>query len=92
MSSPAPRLVPAPAASAGSRAVRAWRAWIGFGLRVADFQSRIVLAWVYFALVAPLGLLVRLVSDPLRSRRGKAASYWVPRPQHDPAADARRQF
>lgn len=57
---------------AGGEAVRA-------GLRrVAEFQARLLLLLLYLGLVAPVGLLLRLVADPL-GRRRPASSNWRPR-------------
>jgi len=45
-------------------------------------MRRIALAMLYFGVVSPVGLAIRLVRDPLRRRwEPDAASYWqTPRP------------
>jgi hypothetical protein len=70
------------------------RGWRAFNARLGEFQSRIFLAWFYFLLVTPFGLLTRLTSDRLHLRPPRAASLWQERaetPRPDPAR-ARRQF
>jgi hypothetical protein len=42
-------------------------------------RSRPVLAIVFFLLVTPVGLVLRVLRDPLRRRRQReVASYWEP--------------
>jgi hypothetical protein len=51
--------------------------------------SRLSVALLYFAVLTPLGLLLRLLGrDPLRLRRDPATpTYWLPRPRR-PRADS----
>jgi hypothetical protein len=49
---------------------------------LGDYVARTVLALLYCALL-PLGLGVRLLSDPLRLRTRGASSHWLPRPAPD---------
>lgn len=45
--------------------------------RVADFQARILLSFIYVLFVLPVGLIVRLTEDGLGVRvRGGRESYW----------------
>lgn len=67
------------------------------GLSYAAFPigwvvSHLVLAMVYFLVVTPIGLVMRLVGhDPMRRRcDGGATSYWIERPAS--AVGARRYF
>jgi hypothetical protein len=41
-------------------------------------RSRPVLAIVFFLLVTPVGLVLRVLRDPLRRRQREVASYWEP--------------
>ena len=79
------------------------RLWDGFKrvmCVVGDFQARLILTVLYIIMIAPMGLIVRAVSDPLRIRRPADASvdsYWIPRveendPKETPLDEARRQF
>lgn len=72
---------------------RLWQRWKAFAAELGDFQGRILLAWFYFIIVTPFGLLVRLSSDPLNLRIGQKTTGWVNRPTANPDLDnARRQF
>jgi hypothetical protein len=54
-------------------------------------MSRIVLTVLYVVLVAPAGLVVALLADPLRIKRWRGSS-WSPWTQdNDSLARARRQ-
>ena len=55
-------------------------AWMRFAAALGHVNSRVLLTLVYYIVVAPYGLVSRLVGrDPLR-RRGRAGeSYWVER-------------
>lgn len=54
--------------------------------------SHVVLAVVYYGVVTPIGLIMRLVGyDPMQRRLDpRADSYWIERPRRD--ADAGRYF
>jgi Saxitoxin biosynthesis operon protein SxtJ len=62
-----------------------YRAWMRFGQAIGGVMSTVLLTVLYFAVVTPVGLLMRAFgTDPI-ARRGKAASYWRP---HPPRGDA----
>lgn len=70
---------------------QAWAGWQRLARRISEFQSRLLLMVLYGLLVIPVGLVLRLVSDPLRRRR-PAASNWTPRaPAPATLDEARRQ-
>ncbi len=46
---------------------------------VGDFQSRLVLALVYFVVVPPFALIARLAGDPFDKRTRPGHSHWKPR-------------
>ncbi|MBM3296543.1 MAG: hypothetical protein FJY83_02980 [Candidatus Aminicenantes bacterium] len=72
---------------------RAWTGWKRFSKRMGNFQSRMLLSWIYFLLVTPFGLAVRLFSDPLRIKKRRAASHWIERPEVKPDLEsAGKQF
>jgi hypothetical protein len=69
-----------------------WVRWKAIAHVIGDFQSRLLLSLFYFVVFAPLGVGVRLLGDPLRTRSG-AGTRWLERPvPADVAAWARRQF
>ncbi len=71
--------------------VALWQGWKRFARRLADFQGRVLLTLLYGVLIVPGGLVLRLVSDPLRRRRPQTSN-WIPRPPAPATLDeARRQ-
>ena len=65
------------------------RLWLRFGLLLHRIVSPIVLGIMFFGVVTPTGLLMRLLGkDPLRLKfeRG-AASYWIDRVPPGPAPE-----
>lgn len=68
-----------------------WDKWRAFGHWMADVVGRVVMLVLYFTLVAPFGLGVRLFSDPLKMRA--LAPHWQARIDEAPSlADAGRTF
>jgi hypothetical protein len=67
---------------------RLWRGWKRIAHRAAEFQSRVILALLYWIVVVPVGLLRG------RARRRTAAPEWKTRAVTGPVTieDARRQF
>jgi hypothetical protein len=54
------------------------RLWQKLGLLLSKIVGPIVLALVFFAVVTPVGLLMRSAGkDPLRLRRHARSSYWI---------------
>ena len=66
------------------------RAWTKFGLLLHNIVSPLALGILFFLVVTPPGLLMRLFGkDPLRLRFDPAAtSYWIKRDPPGPAADS----
>lgn len=56
---------------------RIWECWKVIAHAIGNFQARLLLALFYFLLLAPFGLGVRLLSDPLGLRK-KGHAYWSP--------------
>jgi len=72
---------------------RVWQRWKAFATQMGNYQGRMSLAVFYFVVVTPFGLLVRLFSDPLRTKFGITPSFWANRPAIGVELDeARRQF
>lgn len=51
-----------------------WSRWKSFGLKIADFQGRLLLSLVYFLTFLPIGLIVRISTDRLNIKK---RSGWV---------------
>jgi hypothetical protein len=68
------------------------RIWTKLGLLMAMVVSPIVLGLLFFIVVTPVGLLMRLVGkDPLRLRHDSGAnSYWIVRQPPGPPGDTMR--
>jgi hypothetical protein len=70
-----------------------WNAWKGFASRMGNYQSRVLMTFVYFVIVLPFGLGVTLLSDPLNIKRPQAPSNWHPKelPLRPSIEEAREQ-
>ena len=66
------------------------RLWTKFGMLLHHIVSPVALGVLFFLVVTPTGLLMRLFGkDPLRLRFDPAAdSYWIKRDPPGPAADS----
>lgn len=42
-----------------------WRAWLVLARKIGRFQSLLTLSLVYFVVIAPFAVAIRLFSDPL---------------------------
>ncbi len=55
-------------------------AWMKFAAVLGYINSRIILSLMYYGVMAPIGVILRLTGrDPLHRRRGASGSYWIPR-------------
>ena len=68
------------------------RIWTGLGLFLGMIVSPVVLGFMYFLVVTPIGMLMRwLGKDPLRLRGDPAApSYWIVRDPPGPSRESMR--
>jgi hypothetical protein len=73
--------------------------WVYLGMAYLAFPigfvvSHVLMALIYFAVLTPIGLAMRLVGyDPLHRRFDPGAdTYWIPREQRDEAKQYFRQF
>jgi hypothetical protein len=73
-----------------------WKTWQQFSRRMGAFQSRILLSLFYFFLVTPIGLVIKIFSDPLNIKhknQGASGSYWLSKKAiNGKIDDFRRQF
>ena len=68
-----------------------WQRWQKVAKRIGDFQARLILSLFYILIVLPMGLIARMISDPLALK--KTAAGWHAKPNSPPRIDeARRQF
>lgn len=71
---------------------RFWKKVKIFLEKVGNFQSRVLLTLFYILLVIPMGLIMKLFSDPLRLR-GQGDSAWIPKKyQENDSQNVGRQF
>ena len=55
------------------------KAWLAFAELLSFVATRIILAFVFFAVVTPIGVVKRLFGwDPLHRRAARGDSYWKP--------------
>lgn len=66
------------------------RLWAKFGLLLHKIVSPIMLGIIFYLVITPIGLLLRLFGkDPLRLKFDRAAkSYWIPRDPPGPAPES----
>ena len=69
------------------------RLWMGLAHAISRVTTPVFMGIVYFALITPIGFLIRLFGkDPLK-QHGKSGSFWVPRPSGEGRARGmERQF
>lgn len=77
--------------ASGGVAKRVYRAWMFAALPIGWVVSHLIMAVMYFLIVTPIGLLVRVFKgDPLRRAIDKnAGTYWIP---HRQETDPKRYF
>ena len=71
------------------------RLWMKFGLLLGKIVSPIALGILFFGVISPTGVLIRLIGkDPLRLKRdADAPSYWIARePPGPPPGSMTSQF
>ncbi len=69
-----------------------FRAWMALAHAISRVTTPIFLGVVYFAIFAPLGLVLRLMGRRLLTRSRGATSFWIERPPGERQSDVRRQF
>ncbi len=71
------------------------QAWLKFGLLMSRIVNPVVLGLMFYVVVTPFGLVMRLFGkDPLRLKRdSQATSYWIERHPPGPSPESmRNQF
>ncbi len=70
-----------------------WEGWKVIAFKIGLVQSRILLTVLYVIVVAPFGIMVRVFSDPLGTRRtGRNTYYLATESRARGVEDARRQY
>jgi len=83
---------PAPLNQEG-RMRKFWDAWKTFAKAVGGFQSRVFLIGLYYLALAPFGIFVGWLRDPLKLKPSDQRSFWTPKaPSGETLDEARRQF
>lgn len=52
--------------------------WMRFAILLSKIFNPIVMMILFAIVIVPAGLLMQLVRDPLRRKRGVGSSYWLP--------------
>ena len=72
---------------------RLWERWKVLAQRIGDFQARVILTLVYFVILGPMAIVLKLLRDPLGLKPPAGSSIWVSKPAHEDSLEAsRRQF
>ena len=66
------------------------RLWIKFGMLLGKIISPIVMALVFFFVVTPIGILVRVLKKDVMGLKREAPSYWINR--EDKIQSMKKQF
>ena len=71
----------------------AWQRWKRIAETIGRFQARVLWGVLYFVLVAPFALGVKLFLDPLRIKKRSSPSWWLDKPRQTLTLEgAHRQF
>ncbi len=69
-----------------------YRAWMGLALMISKVTTPVFLGIVYFLVITPTGLVMRMIGrNPLR-REAQNGTYWIRRDEAKPRSDMTRQF
>jgi hypothetical protein len=66
------------------------RLWIQLGLLIGKIISPIIMGFVFFFVVTPVGLLVRILRKDVMGLKGGESSYWINR--KDKVQSMEKQF
>jgi hypothetical protein len=67
------------------------RAWMGLAKAISRVTTPILLGIIYYLVITPIGLVLRLVGHRPLVRRERSGSFWVP-PASGGRSDLERQF
>ena len=81
------------AALPGSLGRVVYKAWMSIAFIIGSVVSPVLLAILYFAMVTPMALIMRLLGrDALRLKRPETSSYWMPIKMPENKTDFERLF
>ncbi len=67
--------------------------WMRFGLIIGIIISPIVMGLIFFGIITPYGLLMRIFGrDELKLKKIKKRSFWIIREEKSPQTDFMKQF
>ena len=66
------------------------RLWIQFGILLGKIISPLVMSLVFFFVVTPIGILIRMLKKDVMGLKRGAPSYWINR--EDKAQSMKKQF
>ena len=67
--------------------------WMGVAFVMGNIVSRVVIAGIYFLVITPMGLAMRLTGrNKLQLKRRDVPTYWIERERKDGDRDYERQF
>lgn len=70
-----------------------WETWKEFSRKMGAFQSRMLLSFIFFILIFPFALIVKIFSDPLNLKIRKGETFWQERKgSSSNLEDYKRQF
>lgn len=69
-----------------------YRAWMAFALALSRITTPVLMGVIYFGILTPIGLAMRLFGRRALARRRGATTHWVDRPAGARRSDLRRQF
>jgi hypothetical protein len=69
-----------------------YRAWMALALAVSRVTTPVFMGVVYFGVVTPIALVMRLFGRRVLARPRGAPTYWIDRPAEARRSDLRRQF
>ena len=67
---------------------KAWRGWKVFAEHFGNFMSGIILTILYFTVMLPYGLALRLFMDPLAIKSKTQGSNWKPLSEKSPKIES----
>lgn len=50
-----------------------WKQWLGISKPIGNFQAQVLLTGFYLIIIFPIGLIFRVLADPLKMRLKKTA-------------------
>jgi len=69
-----------------------YRAWMGLAHQLSQLTTPIFLGVIFFVVVAPIGLVMRLCGRRALARPAVGSSFWVSRPANTRRSDMEHQF